>query len=66
VYGLIFLSVVQQPTPFETGEEVIIRFIKVDDAEAVNFCVAGVFWDHYIHYVLPSWEEEAMREAVIE
>ncbi len=48
------------------NEEVIIIFVQVDDTEAMNPGIAGFFFDHSVHYLLPSGIAVGVLDAVLE
>jgi hypothetical protein len=51
------LDKARPPDQFE--EEIEVRFEEMDDAEAGNFWLAGILFDHNVHCIAPSSQCES-------
>jgi hypothetical protein len=47
-------AVLDNFSEFKADDQIIVTFIQVYDSEAVDEGVAWLFFDHGIHYLLPS------------
>jgi hypothetical protein len=58
-------SVMKRVSPFDSENQVIIRFVQVDNSEPMDFVVVRLLQDHHVDNVFPSVIDVSGAKGII-